>query len=116
MAALGRNYRGIRFEADRVWGTGLASREFLHIEDCGRTIAVTTKHYDDAAPADIGAGREIAIRQLAGLVAELSECRGEIGWTSKPDSQPRGCLDVATAEREFGFALSPTFATACSKP
>lgn len=93
-----------------VWGSGLATREFLYVEDCARAIVLATKHYDGADPVNVGAGHEITIRQLAGLIAELSEFRGEIRWdTSKPDGQPRRCLDVSRAEREFGFCAETHF-------
>jgi len=55
-------------------------------------------------------GREITIRQLAGLIAELCDFRGEIRWdASKPDGQPRRCLDVSKAEQEFDFRAEPDF-------
>lgn len=93
-----------------VWGTGLASREFLYVEDCARAIVLATKHYDSPAPVNLGAGREITIRQLAVLIAELSGFRGEIRWdASKPDGQPRRCLDVSRAEQEFGFRAETDF-------
>jgi GDP-L-fucose synthase len=107
IAALIRKcFDAIHAKADHidVWGSGLATREFLYIEDCARAIVLATKHYDGADPVNVGAGREITIRQLASLVAELSEFRGAIRWDiSKPDGQPRRCLDVSRAEREFGF-------------
>ncbi len=87
-----------------VWGTGLASREFLYVEDCARAIVLATQRYDKPAPVNLGTGREITIRRLAESIAELSEFRGEIRWdASKPDGQPRRCLDVSRAEQEFGF-------------
>jgi GDP-L-fucose synthase len=93
-----------------VWGTGSASREFLYVEDCARAIVLATQRYDSPAPVNLGTGREITIRQLAGLIAELTEFRGEIRWDeSKPDGQPRRCLDVSRAEREFGFRAEVDF-------
>jgi len=53
---------------------------------------------------NLGSGKEISIRELAALIAELAGFRGEIVWDrGKPDGQPRRCLDVSRAEREFGF-------------
>lgn len=93
-----------------VWGTGTASREFLYVEDCARAIVMATEAYDKAAPVNIGAGREIAIRDLVGVIAELTGFSGEIAWdASKPDGQPRRMLDVSRAEREFGFRATTDF-------
>jgi len=93
-----------------VWGTGAASREFLYVEDCARAIVQATQHYDKPEPVNIGAGREIRIRELVELISDLSGFRGEIRWDpSKPDGQPRRCLDVSRAEREFGFRAQTDF-------
>ena len=93
-----------------VWGTGAASREFLFVEDCARAIVLATQSYEKPEPVNIGAGREISIRELAELISELCGFRGEIRWdASKPDGQPRRCLDVSKAEREFGFRAQTDF-------
>ena len=93
-------------ESDKVevWGTGAASREFLYVDDAARAIVLAAEKYDPSEPVNIGAGMEITIHELVDLIAELTEFDGEIVWdTSKPDGQPRRCLDVSVAEREFGF-------------
>jgi GDP-L-fucose synthase len=98
--------------ADRieVWGTGEASREFLYVEDCAEGIALATERYDGAAPVNLGVGSEIKIRDLVGLIAKLSGFKGRIEWNSdKPDGQPRRCLDVTRARREFGFEAKTDF-------
>jgi GDP-L-fucose synthase len=93
-----------------VWGTGRASREFLYVEDCARAIVLATERYDKAEPVNLGAGREITIRDLVEQIAELTGFRGEISWdTSKPDGQPRRCLDVSRAATEFGFRAATDF-------
>src|SRR6266851_2158727 len=93
-----------------VWGTGAASREFLYVEDCARGIVMATERYDGAEPVNLGVGGEIKIRDLVELIAELSDFKGRIAWDStKPDGQPRRCLDVSRAEREFGFRASTGF-------
>jgi GDP-L-fucose synthase len=93
-----------------VWGTGAASREFLYVEDCARAIMLATQHYEKPEPINLGAGREISIRELVALIGELCGFRGEIRWdSSKPDGQPRRCLDVSKAEREFGFRAQTDF-------
>jgi GDP-L-fucose synthase len=99
-----------------VWGTGEASREFLYVEDCARAIALAAERYDKPDPVNLGAGREITIRDLVSLIAELTGFEGAILWdTSKPDGQPRRCLEVSRAEREFGFQATTDFADGLRK-
>ena len=87
-----------------VWGTGTASREFLYVEDAARGICMAAEAYDGAEPVNIGAGFEILIRDLVKLVCRLMGFRGEIRFDpSRPDGQPRRCLDTSRAERLFGF-------------
>jgi GDP-L-fucose synthase len=93
-----------------VWGTGSASREFLYVADAARAIVLATKRYNDAEPVNIGAHREITIRELVTLIAELTGFEGEIRWdATKPDGQPRRCLDTTRARELFGFAATTDF-------
>ncbi len=92
--------------ADRivVWGTGRASREFLYVEDCADGLLAAAERYDKPDPVNLGSGKEITIRELAGLIAAETGFDGEIAWdATKPDGQPRRCLDTTRARREFGF-------------
>jgi GDP-L-fucose synthase len=105
-------FDAIHTSADRItlWGTGTPSREFLYVEDCARAIVMATQRYDKPEPINIGAGREISIRALAELIRELTGFGGELRWDpSKPDGQPRRCLDVSKAEYEFGFRAQTDF-------
>ncbi len=87
-----------------LWGDGSPTREFLYVDDCAEAIVRATEAYDGAEPVNIGTGAEIRIRDLAELVAELAGFRGEIRWdTSKPNGQPRRCLDTTRAREWFGF-------------
>lgn len=87
-----------------VWGTGAASREFIFVRDAARAIALATEQYNQPEAVNIGSGQEISIRHLAELICELCRFQGEIRWdASKPDGQPRRCLDTSRALREFGF-------------
>ncbi len=91
---------------DRIicWGSGKVTREFLHAEDCARGIVMAAESYDRSDPVNLGAGFEISIRDLAEKIASLTGFRGKLVWDpSQPDGQPRRCLDVTRAEREFGF-------------
>jgi GDP-L-fucose synthase len=93
-----------------VWGTGTASREFLFVRDAAEAIALAAERYDEADPVNIGSGREITIRELAELICDLAGFRGELRWdTSKPDGQPRRCLDTTRAQRAFGFRATTDF-------
>lgn len=87
-----------------VWGTGRASREFLYVDDAAEGILLAAEKYDKPEPINLGAGREILIEELVELIAELVGYDGRISWDrSKPDGQPRRCLDTSKAKREFGF-------------
>lgn len=87
-----------------VWGTGKATREFLYVEDCAEAIVLATEKYNKSDPVNIGAGFEISIKELVGLITKLTGFKGEIIWdNSKPDGQPRRMLDTSRAEKEFGF-------------
>ena len=88
-----------------AWGTGQASREFLYVEDAAEGIVLATEKYDKPDPVNLGAGFEITIRELAELICALAGYDGRIEWdTSKPDGQPRRCLDTSRAKQGFGFA------------
>ena len=93
-----------------VWGTGGATREFFYVEDAAEAICLATEHYDKPEPVNIGAGFEISIRELVGLIVELTGFKGRIVWdASKPDGQPRRMLDTSRAFREFGFRAATDF-------
>ena len=86
-----------------VWGTGSASREFLYVEDCAEAIVMAMENHNDPHPVNIGTGKEISIKNLVELIAEQMNYGGKIIWDkSKPDGQPRRCLDTTKAE-SFGF-------------
>lgn len=87
-----------------VWGTGEASREFLYVEDAAEAIVLASEKYDLDEPLNIGAGFEIKIKDLVEKIAKLVDYNGEIRWnTSKPDGQPRRCLNTDKAIKYFGF-------------
>ncbi len=93
-----------------VWGTGNATREFLYVGDCAEAVVLAAERYNSSSPVNIGAGVEISIKDLAGLITELSGFKGRLIWdNSKPDGQPRRCLDISKAEKEFGFKARTGF-------
>ncbi len=86
------------------WGDGSPTREFLYVEDAAEALVLATERYDGPEPVNIGSGQEISIRDLTCLIADLTGFRGEIRWdTSKPNGQPRRCLDTSRAREQFGF-------------
>ena len=87
-----------------VWGTGSASREFLFVDDAAEGIVLAAERYDGGDPVNLGADRELPIRDLVDIIVELVGFEGEVRWdTSKPDGQPRRGVDAGRAEKEFGF-------------
>jgi GDP-L-fucose synthase len=93
-----------------VWGTGKATREFLFVEDCAEAVVLATEKYDESDPVNVGAGFEISIKNLTEKISEIINFKGKIIWdTTKPDGQPRRCLDTIKAEKEFGFKAKIDF-------
>ena len=93
-----------------VWGTGRATREFLYVEDAAEGILLAAERYDQSEPVNLGAGFEISIRELVDRIVALTGFAGRVVWdASKPDGQPRRCLDTTRAERSFGFKARTTF-------
>jgi GDP-L-fucose synthase len=92
------------------WGTGKPSREFIYAADAAEGILLATEHYNGAEPANIGAGFEITIKKLVEKIVKLTGFSGDIRWdSSKPDGQPRRCLDTSRAKEYFGFEAKTPF-------
>jgi GDP-L-fucose synthase len=93
-----------------VWGTGSASREFLYVEDAARGIVLAAEKYDKPDPVNLGSGMEITIRDLVSKISSITGFKGKIVWDeTKPDGQPKRCLDVSRARKEFGFEAQMGF-------
>ena len=93
-----------------VWGDGSSTREFFYVEDAAEAVVLAAERYDASDPVNVGTGREISIGDLAGLISRLTGFRGEIRWDlSKPNGQPRRCLDITRAEQTFGFRARTPF-------
>lgn len=93
-----------------VWGTGKATREFFYVEDAAKAIIQAMEQYDSSDPVNIGAGFEISIRELVGLIVELTGFKGRVVWDeTKPDGQPRRMLDTTKARQAFGFEAQTGF-------
>jgi GDP-L-fucose synthase len=92
------------------WGDGTPTREFLYVEDCAEAIVLATEKYNESNPVNLGTGQEISIKKLVKLIVELTEYRGQIVWdTTKPNGQPRRCLDTDRARKLFGFSAETDF-------
>jgi GDP-L-fucose synthase len=93
-----------------LWGDGSPTREFLYAPDAAEGILLATERYDGAEPVNLGTGREIRIRDLAVLIARETRFTGRILWdTTKPNGQPRRCLDTQRAKDLFGFEARTGF-------
>lgn len=99
-----------------IWGTGQASREFLYVDDCACAIRLAMEKYDKVDPVNIGTGREIKICDLVDMIVAKIGYTGNVVYdTSKPDGQPRRCLDVTRAQQEFGFTAQTDLSTGLDK-
>jgi GDP-L-fucose synthase len=93
-----------------VWGSGEPTREFLYVEDAADGIVAGAERYEGSEPVNLGTGREISIRDLAAMIAELTRFRGTFAWNaSRPDGQPRRVLDVSRARDAFGWSARVPF-------
>jgi GDP-L-fucose synthase len=93
------------------WGTGMASREFLYVEDAAKAIVESAKTEGFYGwPINLGSGEEILIKDLAELIGKLCSFEGKIVWNSdKPDGQPRRCLDTRVALEQFHWKADTSF-------
>jgi GDP-L-fucose synthase len=99
-------------EAVDVWGTGSASREYLYVDDAARAIVAAAERYEraDVVPINLGTNHEITIRETVETVAKLVGFTGELRWDpSKPDGQPRRCVDATLANELLGWHASTSF-------
>ena len=93
-----------------VWGTGSASREFLFVDDAAKGIVLASEFYNSDQPVNLGADRELPIRELVEIIVKLVGFEGEVRWdTTKPDGQPRRGVDGSRARDQFGFNAGTTF-------
>jgi nucleoside-diphosphate-sugar epimerase len=93
-----------------AWGTGSASREFLYVKDAAEAIYLATHKYNKSKPVNLGSGMEITIKELIHTIVDLMDYEGEVKWdTSKPDGQPRRCLDTSRAKEKFEFEAKTEF-------
>jgi GDP-L-fucose synthase len=87
-----------------LWGDGTPTREFLYVEDAAEGVVLAAEQYNDSRPLNLGTGEEVSIKALAGMVAAETGYNGRITWdATKPNGQPRRCLDVSRIKQAIGF-------------
>lgn len=93
-----------------LWGDGSPTREFLYVDDCARGLLMAAERYDGPEPVNLGAGFEISMRDLAELIGKLTGFEGRIVWDeTRPNGQPRRCLNTDRARDAFGFKAEMGF-------
>jgi len=99
-----------------AWGTGRATREFLYVEDAAKGIVLASEKYNKPDPVNLGAGFEVSIKDLTDKIVNLTGFKGRVLWDkTRPDGQPRRCLDISRAKKEFGFEAKTKFETGLKK-
>lgn len=87
-----------------LWGDGTPTREFLYVEDAAEGILLAAEQYNDSRPLNLGTGEELSIKTLAGIIAAEVGFHGRILWDpTKPNGQPRRCLDISRIKQTIGF-------------
>ena len=87
-----------------IGGTGCATRDFLHVEDCAEGILLALEHYSGGDAINLGSGAEVPIHELARRIARITGYTGRIQWDPNyPEGTMRRVLDVTRAQKEFGF-------------
>jgi GDP-L-fucose synthase len=95
--------RDAKVDSVTLWGTGIARREFMHVNDCARAIFYLMEHYDSEDFINIGWGVDLTIRELAETIRTMTGYTGNVQWdNSKPDGMLRKCMDVSRMH-ETGF-------------
>ena len=88
-----------------LWGTGKATREFLYVDDAAEGLVLGLQKLEDREPVNLGSATEIAIADLAELIARTTGFCGRFAWdASKPDGQPRRAVDGSRARDLLGWS------------
>ena len=90
-----------------VWGTGIASREFLYVKDTARAILDVAEKYNESGPLNLGTGVETTIKELVETISDLVGFKGRVIWDkSRPDGQPRRFYDMTKFKEAIGYVPS----------
>lgn len=93
-----------------LWGDGTPTREFLYVDDCAKAFVAALEQYDDSEPMNIGSGKEISMMNLAAKIQNIVGHEGKIIWdSSRPNGQPRRCLDTSKAMKNIGWSSNTEF-------
>ena len=93
-----------------VWGTGAASREYLYVDDAADAIVRAAEVETSAEPVNLGADREVTIKETVETIARLVGFTGELRWDpSRPDGQPRRAVDGSRARELLGWTPTVEF-------
>ncbi|MCK5564681.1 MAG: GDP-L-fucose synthase [Planctomycetes bacterium] len=86
-----------------LWGTGIARREFLHVDDAAAGIVFLMNNYDEPEFVNLGWGTEVTIKKLAEMISSAAGFKGELAWdSSKPDGMLLKCMDSSKLNK-LGF-------------
>ena len=92
--------RSLNSHAVTIWGTGDPRREFLYVDDLADACLFLMKNYEEDEIINIGAGKDISIKELAGMIKEIVGYEGNMTFdTTKPDGMPRKLLDVSKMKK-----------------
>lgn len=87
-----------------VWGTGYATREFIHAHDCARGIIAAVEQYNEIEPINLGSGIETPIREVVKIITVTLDFKGEVVWdNSKPDGNPGRVFDISRSQEKLHF-------------
>ena len=87
-----------------LWGDGTPTRDFLFVDDAAKGIILAADKYEKTEPLNLGSGEEISINHLAQLIMKIMNVNLKIKFdTTKPNGQPRRCIDTEKAKNEIGF-------------
>ena len=93
-----------------LWGTGMATRDFLFVKDAAEGILQAVERYNKPDPVNLASGKEISIMDLSKIIKEHVGFKGNIQWDiNKPDGQSRRLFDISRARQEFNFEPETTF-------
>lgn len=87
-----------------LWGTGKATRDFLHVRDAAAGVVLAMEGYDNPVPLNLGTGVETSILDVATRIARLMDFKGQVVFDHEhPDGQSRRVISGGRARRMLGW-------------